>query len=179
MSIDLNKLRDNMVKNQEDGKSYPVALEDKVFVDKEGKIIAGDSVNSEQARQLSEVPQETFAELDNSDLLYANKNMPANTRVHTTGQDVRGLLYSVTCEFGNEYTLFAYKDGAAYYVILVDPELEYEINGHSGHLYTDGKICLSRGRVYSLKDAYTKSVIWASGMSVARAGGEFPFAYDQ
>ena len=65
--------------------------------------------------------------------------------------------------------------------MLVEPKLEGSIGAHAGHLFSSGRICLARGTggVNSLREAYTKSVLWAAGTSIVRQGGAFPFAYDQ
>ena len=107
-SIDLNQLRDNVRRNQRSGDSYPERQEEKIFVDKNGKIRTGDTVSSSQNRDLSEVPQETFASSSRHglDTSYAWCYMPSNTKEFTTPEGVLGFLYEIICEFGNPYTLF-------------------------------------------------------------------------
>ncbi|MEI8001686.1 MAG: hypothetical protein WCI50_10095 [Actinomycetes bacterium] len=58
--VDLNVLRDTLLRNQETGTVTPTAPQDKVYVDPEGRIVLGGGADQAE-RTLSEVPQTTFA----------------------------------------------------------------------------------------------------------------------
>ena len=53
------------------------------------------------------------------------------------------------------------------------------MGAHAGHLYANGRLCLSQNGGSgqpTLEEAYSKSVLWATGMDVVLAGYPFPFS---
>jgi hypothetical protein len=93
--------------------------------------------------------------------------------------ETRGWVYSITCEFGTEYTFFVYFNGRAYQVMLVAPELEGKLGAHDAHLFNNGRLCLGEKHGAgqpTLSEAYGRSVLWASGVSAFQATGQFPFS---
>jgi len=104
-------------------------------------------------------------------------NLPAQTR-YLTADGVRGWLYPIRSELGDEYELFLYFDGGAYQVKVVSPDVEDGLNPHDCHLFADGRICLgdlARGGMPTLEEAYARSVVWCNGFSVYLQNGKFPF----
>lgn len=103
---------------------------------------------------------------------------PSGTRQLTVG-GVTGWAYSFRCQEGDPYQMFIYWDGSLYMVKLVHPAAERASgSAHDKHLFRDGKICLRQGTV-GLPDfaqAYSKSTMWATGYSIFRKTGRFPFA---
>lgn len=184
-NLDLNRLRDTVLQNQNNDMTKPSQSVNKVFVDNEGKIHQGSEHNSNSA--MSEVPQDTFANHSSrleTENWVINNYMPDNTQRLTSEEGVEGILYSFNCEYGNKYTMYAYYDGCHYQVAVLEPKVEEHWRSpHTGHIYSDGLICFgddyNRGGRPSLQDAYSKSVLWATGLSVALETGHFPFSANQ
>lgn len=155
-----------------------------MFVDSEAGIHTGDQVAGDK-RPVSEVQQDTFAigSRLGKDRKTVSKKLPANTKEIKTSEGVTGWFYQFRCQLGKVYELFLWFDGAYYQVKLVTPRLEdHWKSPHTGHLYSSGKICLGddfNNGMPSLEAAYAKSVVWATGMSVALKTGTFPFNYNQ
>lgn len=110
---------------------------------------------------------------------FVRRCMPSNTQELTVGGTI-GWSYKITCELGNEYSLFLYFDGRGrYQVKCVFPEVEGKhFNIHEHHLFGDGRLCLdptSTGAP-SIDYAYTKSVLWANGWSIFELTGKFPYS---
>ncbi|GIH26375.1 hypothetical protein Aph01nite_46850 [Acrocarpospora phusangensis] len=179
---DLNELRRIIQDAQQAGPSRDRASEE-VSVGREGEIYTGDAPGDQP---LSTVQLGTFAspsaraaELRTRiDQRFAAGHMPRNT-VFVNRPDARGWCYSIKSAMGRVYTMFAYYDGRQYQVNLLDPQLQGHVGAHQGHLYPDGRICLSdggRGGQPTLEKAYSKSVLWATGMDVVLAGYSFPFS---
>ena len=178
-NVDLNRLRDTILQNQNSSNDRPTDQSNKVIVDRDGKIREGANTNSREAG-LSEVPQETFANRLVEERHIVNNFMPRNTRKITTDEGVTGWLYNFTCEFGDNYLMFAYFDGNYYQVLVIEPKVEGKWNSaHTGHIYSDGRICFGHGYGSgrpTLQEAYSKSVLWANGLSVALRTDHFPFS---
>lgn len=180
--VDLNKLRETILRNQEQGKSLPARRDEKVYATQDGRIVTGDSVRPSEERQLSEVHQATFAAVTTSngrrqsEQRIVNEKLPRNTR-YLEVDGVGGWYYKFNDEFGNLYEMFAYHDGSSYQVKVVYPEVEGQYTPHNGHLFSDGRICFSgSGIVSTLEQAYAKSVLWANGFTVFQQGNPFPFS---
>jgi len=181
---DLNSIRDIIIRNQETGTPNPSSPKQTIVVTREGKIQTADQVPHDQP--LSTVPQDTFhdqaARRVDTEGATVRTYMPGNTRQHVTEEGVHGWLYSFTCEFGVHYTMFAYFDGQAYQVLVIEPEVESRFrSAHTGHIFPNGNICFGvefRSGRPTLRDAYAKSVVWANGLSyMIRSGDEtFPFS---
>jgi hypothetical protein len=176
---DLNRLRDIIRSAQHQGDQYPVDPTARVAVGSEGEIYTGDAP---EGRPLSKVQHGTFAARvrgrEVGDLQWAAAHMPRNTRF-IDHRDARGWCYSFRSQMGRPYTMFAYFDGNSYQVKLVEPRLEGVLGVHSSHLFANGKLCLSQNGGSgqpSLEEAYSKSVLWATGMDVVLAGYPFPFS---
>ncbi|WP_432967576.1 hypothetical protein [Dactylosporangium sp. CA-233914] len=175
--IDLNEVRDRIKRAQRRGTPYPPNAADQVKVDRAGNIVLGDDASAEP---VSVVHQATFAAVDRllHDQRTARNKLPRNT-VFIDEPAVSGWLYSITTELGHDYTLFAYFDGTDYKVKLVAPELEGKLPAHGAHLYPNGLICLDERKgngQATLEEAYSKSVLWALGVSYVREGFTFPFS---
>ena len=59
--VDLNELRTRVLRNQVQGNEQPARAQDKVLVDANGRIHAGESLAPGAARELAEVHQGVFA----------------------------------------------------------------------------------------------------------------------
>lgn len=179
MTVDLNKLRETVLSNQRTGSGRPTEKNKQVFVDRDGRIVEG-TKTAQADSPLSVVPQETFAARIDSDRSAVNQYLPYNTNEVTTEEGVTGWIYSFDTELGYSFTLFAYFDGAHYQVKLIEPELEsYWETPHTGHLFSDGRICFGdsyRAGMPDIRSAYSKSVLWANGISIALQTGKFPFS---
>jgi hypothetical protein len=104
-------------------------------------------------------------------------NLPAATR-YLVVEGVRGWLYPISTELGDEFQLFVWFDGSAYQVKVVEPEVERRDDPHACHLLPDGRICLGEvagGGMPTLVEAYARSVIWCNGYSVYTRNSTFPF----
>ena len=144
--LDLNKLRDIVHDNERRGDELPAAKAKKVFVDREGDVKLGDTVSDREARVLSEVPQSTFAHRLAAEGEVVRAKMPANTKAVTTREGVKGWQYSIRSQLGDRFTFFAYDDGSNYQVLVLAPVLEAKWkSAHTGHLYSDGRICMGTG----------------------------------
>jgi len=111
------------------------------------------------------------------DQALAEVKLPSETRRVKAGH-ARGWLYPVTSEQGDAYRLFAWFDGDAYQVKVMDPELEAHVDRHACHMFSDGRICFGAadgGGLPTLEAAYAKSVLWCNGFSAFRREGRFPF----
>jgi len=181
-NLDLNRLRDTVIRNQDDSESKPSGQLNKVFVDSEGKIHEGASDTTNRP-ELSEVPQDTFADRVSNEKNIASRHMPKNTKKLVTEEGTSGWVYSFTCELGDNYTMFAYYDGNYYQVLVIEPKVEGKWDSaHTGHIFSDGRICFGNkfdSGLPSLQDAYSKSVLWATGLSVAKRTEHFPFSNNQ
>lgn len=59
--VDLERLREVVLDNRRSGDARPRERRRQVFVDPGGRIVIGDDLGDDDARQLSEVHQATFA----------------------------------------------------------------------------------------------------------------------
>lgn len=103
--------------------------------------------------------------------------LPPSTR-HLTVDGVRGWLYPISTELGDEFRLFLYFDGAGYQVKVIEPDLEGRFDPHASHLLPDGRLCLSEvagAGAATLEEAYARSVVWCNGMSVFLREERFPY----
>jgi hypothetical protein len=155
----------------------PARLDKRVFVDRQGGIVLGSTLQPGEERELSEVQQGVFAAASirlARDQEIVTRTFPPHTQ-RLTVDGVTGWLYSIVDEYGQPYTLFAYHDGSLYQVKVVFPEVEGRYNPHHGHLYSDGRICFGpAGGLDSLEHVYAKSVVWATGFTAFRHLGTFP-----
>ncbi len=60
-TLDLARLREVVLDNRRNGDHQPRDRRRQVFVDPSGRIVIGDGVDADDARQLSEVHQAVFA----------------------------------------------------------------------------------------------------------------------
>lgn len=100
---------------------------------------------------------------------------------NTTETEVEGTTYwtyTFNCQFGQSYVMTAYFDGAEYQVKVLEPRRDPSYSIHNTHWFPDGRICLNppANGASSLDEAYAKSVIWATGLSVFKEVGKFPFS---
>ena len=172
--VDLNELRNRVLSNQQSNTDLPNSPNRSVFVDKEGNIVL--QPQSGEQRQLSRVPQKTFAANLTLDRQVVAQKLPSNTQEMQL-DGITGWLYHITTELGDPYTMFAYHDGSLYQVLVVFPEVAGRYNVHNAHLFSDGSICFGEGGgLPTLEQAYAKSVLWATGFSVYLRHGLFPFS---
>lgn len=102
--------------------------------------------------------------------------LPATTRSLVV-DGVRGWLYPVRSDAGDDFRLFLWFDGSAYQVKVASPDVDAH-RSHACHLFADGRLCLGEeagGGLPTLDSAYARSVMWANGFSVYLRGGTFPF----
>lgn len=180
MASDLNAIRDAMLAAQTQNVAYPKEPSQTVTVDRNATIRLGAS--PADAPSLSKVQHGTFAAvLQNTrlerDQSTARTKLPTNTR-YFDEPGAEGWMYSFVTELGDTFELFASFNGRDYEVFLVSPEIETKYNAHSAHLFRDGRLCLSTnsGTQPSLEEAYSKSVLWANGMSFHMRGEIFPWS---
>lgn len=183
-SVNLNQLRDDVLKKQKEGNTKPTDPKKKLYVDSKAGIKLGKDVGDAERAGISEVQPDTFeASRLSADRKTARTKMPSGTREIKTNEGVTGWLYGFRCELGRAYQMFAYFDGSNYQVKVVSPEIEaHWKSAHTGHIYSNGNICFGgsfgNGRS-TLEEAYAKSVLWATGISIAMSTGEFPFNRNQ
>lgn len=170
--LDLNELRNRVLENQQRGNDLPTSKP--VHVDNEGNITL--DPQAAQQRNLSQVPQKTFAYSLHHDRQIVAQYLPSNTQeIQFNG--VTGWSYQIESELGEKYRMFAYNDGELYQVIVLFPEVAGQYNQHNAHLYNDGRICFGlEGGLPTLQQAFAKSVLWANGFSIFLKTGQFPFS---
>jgi hypothetical protein len=107
----------------------------------------------------------------------ARRFLPSNTTTRVL-DGTTYWTYQFQCEFRNRYVMAAFFDGREYQVRVLEPDVTGRFSVHHGHLFDDGRICLSppANGAASLQDAYAKSVVWASGFSIMQHTGKFPFS---
>ena len=175
--VDLNKLREMIEDNRQQGELMPVQPSKQVVVH-DGRIKNGNELAPGEERQAAVIHQATFAALSGRharDQQTVNLKLPRSTRfLEVSG--VGGWLFSIVNEFKQPFQMFLYFDGSLYQTKVVSPEVEGKYNPHNGHLFSDGRICYgdSAGQA-SLEAAYAKSVLWANGFTVFQRTGTFPF----
>ena len=181
--IDLNNLaRVIRTVQRVEGDDTPVDATRTILVSKEGQLTMAGDIPPEEHRTMSIVKPDTFHGRKETELDTARNFMPASTKQHTSSDGVTGWLYSFHCEYRIAYTMFAYFDGSYYQVLVVDPPVETKYrSAHTGHIFSDSRICFGsgyNGGRESLKDAFAKSVLWATGMSAMVLSGNdtFPFS---
>jgi hypothetical protein len=167
--IDLNALRDAVLQTQSQGRMQPTDEQKTILVSKEGKMIMAGNAGDEERRTMSRVQQDTFHGRPEREALTVQEFMPASTMHHTTPEGYQGWLYSFQCAYGITYSMFAFFDGSYYQVLVLEPKVEEKYrSAHRGHIFKDGHICFgtryNSGR-NTLKQAYAKSVLWATGIS--------------
>jgi hypothetical protein len=184
---DLNRIAEAARENQRRGDTDPADPSRQIFTNKNGDILMGDQMDPQNARQYSRITQETFFVDDSPRLALERRivqaKMPSNTFQASDGT-ITGWVYSITNEFSDKYTLFAWYDAgtATYKVSVVEPDLRGKVGVEDCHLYDDGTICLKRegGPGYrNLEDAYSRSVLWTRGASCYRRGYGFQFNIGQ
>jgi hypothetical protein len=184
---DLNKIAQAARDNQRRGDVDPADPSRQMFTNQEGDILMGDQVDPGNAQRYSRITQETFYAGEGPRLALERRivsdKMPGNTFQASDGTTT-GWVYSVTNEFSDTYTLFAWYDigTATYKISLVEPDLRGRVGVEDCHLFSDGTICLKRegGPGYrNLEDAYSRSVLWTRGASCYRRGYGFQFNLGQ
>jgi hypothetical protein len=172
--VDLNEVRNRVLSNQQSDTDLPNSTDRSVFVDSEGNIILRPQAGTE--RQLSRVPQKTFATSLTIDRQTVTQKLPNNTQEMSVS-GVTGWTYSIVSELGDQYTMFAYSDGSLYQVMVLFPAVAGKFNVHDAHLFSDGRICFGdAGGLPTLEQAFAKSVLWATGFSSYLRTGLFPFS---
>jgi hypothetical protein len=193
--LDLNQLRKTLIKNVQRGDARPAEIRTMVVVDRNGKIRCADEVNLNERRELSVVPQEVFAGIRefalNSDTpelsdfggdrlardrAVVRDKLPEGTReIWVDG--TTGWAYEINDEFNEPYVMMAYFDGSEYQVKVLEPAIEAHYGVKEAHIFSDGRLCLRppAGGMPTLAEAYAKSVLWATGFTVCRRAGHFPW----
>lgn len=104
------------------------------------------------------------------------------------GRDV--WVFSKNTELGINFQIALYYDAdestPGYCARLLSPEIEKAwMSPHVGHLFADGAICFGAESMRtrrSLREAFSKSCLWAEGMAIMIAShlngvpSEFPFS---
>ena len=171
-NVDLNQLRDRIGRNREAGQDMPGGS-NAVYVDPNGNIVTQPQFGEQ--RQLSQVPQKTFATTLMRDRQVVAQKLPGNAQEMVVN-GVTGWVYDIQTELGDFYKMFIFHDGSLYQVMVVFPEVAGRYSPVDGHLFADGRICLNDAHGYNtLEKAYAKSVLWANGFSVYVRNGNFPF----
>jgi hypothetical protein len=153
-----------------------------VFVEK-GKIVMGEDLAGRDQQALTRIDTETpFAARRDDEQHTVTRKFPVGTRSMTAG-GVPGWLYDVTCELGTTYTFWTYFDAAdGYYKTKVlEPHIEeFWRDPHRGHIFlSSNRLCLDTrydGGAPTLEKAFSRTVLWANGFSLAQATGTFPFS---
>jgi len=180
--VDLNKLRDLVRRGQHTGNDALVPKTERVFVDK-GKIVMGEDLDGRDRQALTRIVTETpFAARRDDEQNIVSRKFPPGAKPMTAG-GVAGWLYDVTCELGTTYTFWTYFDEAdGYYKTRVlEPHIEeFWCEPHRGHIFTStNRLCLDTrygGGAPTLEKAFSRTVLWANGFSVALQTGTFPFS---
>jgi len=188
----LDALRDRLHSNQQTGDVKPDDPRRQVKVEREGGIRFGETGGN--PGQQTQLPQDTYsgwfgggdksADRRKIESRIVAKKLPRNTHAVTTAEGTQGWMLHFNCQYGDRYDIFVYFDGAYYQAIVIAPEVErYWKSPHTGHIYSDGRICLSRrydGGQPALDEAFAKTVVWATGLTAARRFGvPFPFNHNQ
>ena len=174
--VDLNELRNRVLNNQSNDENLPSSPDRGVFVDNEGNIVMHPQRG--ERRQLSQVPQKTFAATLTMDRQTVAQKLPNNAR-EMQMNGVTGWVYNLESELSDLYTMFVYNDGSLYQVMVVFPEIAGKYGVHDAHLFDDGRICFGNdygGGLPTLEQAYAKSVLWATGFSIYLRNNQFPFS---
>lgn len=184
-SPDLNKIAETIRMNQQRDNKDPRARDEQLFVDDQGNILFGDQVDPASADRVSRVTQETFysSARREDERAIVRAKLPANAYEASDGE-VRGWVYDITNEFGDQYDLFLWRDKSdnSYKVSLIEPRLGGAVGVEDCHVFDDGTICLKErgGPGYrKLEDAYARSVVWTRGASCYRRGYGFQFNIGQ
>lgn len=171
--VDLNEIRNRVMTNRQQDIDLPSSPASAVYVDNNGTILTQPQPG--QQRQLSRVPQKTFAANLTLDRQIVAQKLPSSAQeMNVSG--VTGWVYDITSELGDTYTMFIFNDGSLYQVMVLFPEVAGRYSPNEGHLFSNGCICLNEEHGYpTLELAYAKSVLWATGFSVYVRTGQFPF----
>jgi len=177
--VDLNEVRRVTTQNQEQGARTPLEPAKAIVVSKQGQLAFGSDADK-VSQPISNTPQDSFhsSARQLNEARDVEKYLPDNTTPLTTDEGITGWTYSFSCEFGIRYTMFLFFNGGGYEVMLMSPQLENKYrDAHTGHLYRDGRLCLSAHQMRDLRETFAKSVLWANGLSAAmKSGAEFPFS---
>lgn len=104
------------------------------------------------------------------------EKFPRNTQ-EMEFQGVTGWSYTLTNEFSDQYTMFAYNDGDRYQVIVLFPEDAVQYSQQNAYILDDGRIVINSEIGFStLKQAFAISVLWAVSFSAFKKTGMFPFS---
>jgi hypothetical protein len=180
--VDLNRLRELVKRGQSRGNDLSVPTTQQVFVDR-GKIVLGDDTGHPQSKAITRIDTETpFAGGLTDEQEVVNQKFPTGTTLLTSDEGVSGWLYEVTCELGTTYTFWTYRDDVDgfYKTKVLEPKIEnFWSDSHAGHIYvTGGRVCLDtryNNGALTLEGAYARTVLWATGFSIAKSGRQFPF----
>ena len=172
--LDLNTLQEKV----EDGLRNGSSADPKhnVFVDRDGNIVCGSDAQAGQV--LTEVPPDGFS-AGEAERAFVARSMPRETVAYATPDGLSGWLYPVRSALGDPYHLFTYYDGAFWQTMVVSPEIEKSFaTAHDGHLFMNGKICLSGkfgSGAQNLATAFSRSCLWVTAAAITRKTGQFPF----
>ena len=112
--VDLNEVRNRVMNNRQQGIDLPSSPNRAVYVDNGGNILTDPQIGEQ--RQLSQVPQKTFAATLMQDRQIVAQKLPPSAQEMTVN-GVTGWVYDITSEVGDAYTLFIFNDGSFYQVI--------------------------------------------------------------
>ncbi|MDQ2809772.1 MAG: hypothetical protein M3Z04_23085 [Chloroflexota bacterium] len=179
--VDLNVLREILIKRQQEGGNAIVPAQEKVWIDNEGKIKTANQIQPGQERRLTEMQQNAvFASSSRmlTEQAVVTEKFPRGTHLQEV-DNVAGWFYEFNDEYSQPYTMFIYHDGSLYQVQVVFPEVAGKYNVHNAHLWPDGRICLipdGNGGMSDFAQTYARSVLWANGFTAFLHSGKFPFS---
>ena len=94
----------------------------------------------------------------------------------------RGWNFPVICRLGSRYVMRIIWDHTVkqYRVALIEPAAEKDpVSAHDNHVFKDGYLCLGTRYAHSFEYVYSQAIMWATGYSIMKATGKFPFNFNQ
>lgn len=178
--VSLDRLREVILENQAKGKTNPTVPAERVVV-KDGRINLASNLRPDEQREAIQIQQDVFHARLEEEQRAVVRFFPRDTALADV-DGIKGWSYSVVCEFGQRYEMFAYFDGTYYQVAVLTPEIEKRFQSpHTGHIFSSGNICFgtsfNNGRP-TIEEAYAKSILWANGFSSMLVAHDetFPFS---
>jgi hypothetical protein len=188
--VDLNKVRDLVKRGHVKQDDSRIPTGERLFVDR-GKLVVGKDIGAHDNRALTRIDTETpFAGYFEDERLIVTQKFPRGATLLEV-EGVRGWLYEITCELGTDYKFWTYLDeiDGFYKTWVLEPYIEeYWRDIHRGHIWVDtnnpdddrnNRLCLDtryNGGAPTLDQAFSRTVLWANGFSLALKTGTFPFS---
>jgi hypothetical protein len=180
--VDLNKLRELIKNGQQKGNDASTLDSLRVYVNK-GQLVLGEDAGDHDRKALTRIDTETpfAARFEDEERTVADK-FPTDAELVVV-EGIRGWLYHITCEMGTQYQFWTYYDDidGYYKTKVLEPHIEeYWRDIHRGHIFVrTNTLCLDTrydGGAPALEKAFARTVLWATGFSVAVKTGNFPFS---